>query len=248
MVQHARTSRRTSLVLAAAALSLAAAACSSGGDDSSSGDDTSSAAPSSSATSESTAASSATASSTGATPLTDDQVTPALLVPDDLPGYGFTTGPALSDDDSALPCAAPGSPGIDAQVPPQATGGTELDNNDVGASVVQQIQVYDSPEKAAQAFALLVSGLNCSSGTLPDGTTIRIKAAQDVTAQVNTNGLGESTAWQLSSAQFDGIIVATLSQAVATDILYLKAKDADESQLPNPLEVSKVAFQKILAN
>ena len=250
MFRPARHGRRTSLAVAAVSLCLAASACNSGGDDSASDSDTSSSAPSSSSTSASASTSSATDStaSSTSTPLTDDQVTPALLVPDDLQGYGFTAGPTPSDDDSALPCAAPGSPGIDAQVPPQAHGGTELDNNAVGASIVQEIQVYDTPDEAAQAFGLLVDGLNCPSGTLPDGTTIQIKAAGDVTAQVNTNGLGQSTAWQLKSAQFDGIIVATLSQSVATDILYLKAKGADESQLPNPLDVSKVAFQKILAN
>ena len=251
MFHPARAARRTSLAVAAVSLCLTAAACG-GGDDKASGDDTSSAPPSSASTSAtaSTSASSATAatSATGATPLTDDQVTPALLVPDDIAGYGFTTGPTPTDDDSALPCAAPGSPGIDAQVPPQAHGGTELDNNTVGASIVQEIQVYDSPDKAAQAFGLLVDGLNCASGTLPDGTVVKIRSAGDVTTQVNTNGVGKSTAWQLKSAQFDGIIVATLSSSVATDILYLKAKSADESQLPNPLDVSKVAFQKILAN
>lgn len=252
MFRPARNGRRTSLAVAAVSLCLAASACGSGDDSGASADDTSSSAPTSSSTSASastsTSAATDTASASTAAPLTDDQITPALLVPDDIQGYGFTTGPAPGDDDSAPPCAPPGSPGIDSQVPPQAHGGTELDNNTVGASIIQQIQVYDTPDKAAQAFGLLVDGLNCSSGTLADGTTVKIKSAGDVTAQVNTNGVGQSTAWQLKSAQFDGIIVATLSQSVATDILYLKLKGADESKLPNPLDVSKVAFQKILAN
>ena len=254
MFHLARTARRTSLAVAAVSLCLVAGACG-GGDGSASDSDTSSAPPSSASTSASASASSTSTTSatdstatSSATPLTDDQVAPALLVPDDIQGYGFTTGPAPGDSDSAPPCAPPGSPGIDSQVPPQAHGGTELDNNTVGASIIQQIQVYDSPDKAAQAFGLLVDGLNCSSGTLSDGTTVKIKAAGDVTAQVNTNGVGKSTAWQLKSSQFDGIIVATLSSSVATDILYLKVKGADESQLPNPLDVSRLAFQKILAN
>lgn len=247
------TVRRLALATTALAVCLTTAACSSddGGD---AADDASTPATSSATASESASASESAGAtestetpSESATMLTDEQVTPALLVPDDFGGYGFTIGQS-TDDDSPLPCADPGSPGIDAQVPPQATGSTELDNNAVQAVIAQDIQVYDTPALATKVWTLLQDGLGCTDGVLPDGTAITIGASQDVTSQVNTDGIGTSTAWQFGNDKIKGVIVASQSQSVVTDVIFIAAKDANEKKLPNPLGVAKIAFAKILTH
>jgi hypothetical protein len=97
-------------------------------------------------------------------------------------------------------------------------------------------------------WTLLEDGLGCTNGVLPDGTQITIGAGQDVTAQVNTDGIGTSTAWQFGNAQLKGVIVASQSQSVVTDVIFVAAKDANEKKLPDPLGVAKVAFAKILTH
>jgi hypothetical protein len=116
------------------------------------------------------------------------------------------------------------------------------------AEIDQSAAVYTSSAAAARAFALAVAGTSCRHGRLSDGSTVTITAGQDVTAQVNGSGVGKSTAWQLSNASIRGVIVATLSNRLATACIFVTGADVDTSTLPNPVALAKVAFDKLLAH
>lgn len=221
---------------------LAATACGGSGSKSS----TSSAANSSSAPpSSSVAAPSTPASSSSAIRITQAELDAAMLQVSDI--GGFTVGTYRRNTNGG-PCEPTGTPSVDQRVPPQVESGRTFDSTKVNAELVQEAAVYSTSAEAARAFTLAVRGTSCRHGVLSDGTKVTISAGQDVTAQVNGNSVGKSTAWQLSNASIQGVIVATLSGRVANACIFVAAANADTSQLPNPIAVAKIAFKKLLSH
>lgn len=173
------------------------------------------------------------------------QVEAALLSPEEIaPGLEEDE---WTDDDSPPPCDPSAAP-TDETVPPAVQAGIEIDTTDGNASVTEEIAIYDTEAEAAQAFALGSEGLNCPSAELPDGTTVTIGPATDVTAQVNTTGIGSSTAWELGGDGFTGALVATIAGRVIVASTFFAAEGADTSNLPTPIEIAERAFAKALAN
>lgn len=246
---------RIAAVATILALTTALAAC--GGDDgkdSDSSDDevteTVTASPTETATTEATTAPT-DASVTPMDPtdtsgeVTQEQLDAALLTAEDL-GAGFVLGEWTSED-SPPPCDPSGTP-VDTQIPPAVEGGVEINTADGQASLQEELAIYDTEALAAEAFGLGSAGLGCTTATLPDGTTAEIGPAQDVTAEVNTSGIGSSTAWEISGDGFEVVLVATLAGRVVMACTFANSPDADTSTLPNPIEVAEAAFAKALAN
>ena len=185
-------------------------------------------------------------SSSSSPAITQAELDDALLTRDDV-GYGFRQG-SYAPNDQRNPCDPPGTPSVDQRVPPQLSSGRTLDSGTVDAELVQSASIYHTPAEAARAFALAVKGVSCRHGTLSDGTAVTIAAGVDVTSQVNDSGVGTSTAWQLSNAQVRGVIVATLSGRVANACIFVAAANVDTSELPDPVAIAKLAFDKLLAH
>jgi hypothetical protein len=194
----------------------------------------------------SAAASSPPASSSSAPAITQAELDAALLTRNDV-GYGFTKG-TYQPNPGGGPCEPIGTPSVDQRVPPAVESGTALDNRRVNAELVQEDAVYNTPAEAARAFALAVRGTSCRHGKLSDGTQVTISDGHDVSAQVNGNTVGQTTAWQLSNGTIRGVIVATLSGRVANVCIFVAGADVETSQLPNPIAVAKVAFDKLRAS
>jgi hypothetical protein len=239
---------------AAALLTLTLLAGCGGGDDDKSSDDkvTETVTPTTSdttATEASTEASTPT-DTTSETPMdptgdvTQEQLDAALLTPEEV-GAGFVAGTYTDTDDPPL-CDENGTP-LDQQFPPQVQGGTEIEQSDGIAALQEEITIYESDEVAAQAFAAGAAGLDCTDGTT-NGTAVKIGPPQDVTANVDTSGLGTTTAWEVTSDSFQGVLVVTVAHRVVLAISYAAAPDADTSSLPNPVDVQATAFAKALAS
>lgn len=238
---------------AAALLTLTLLAGCGGGDDNKASDEqtvTETATPTPSET-PTTEASTPTTTDTSSVPpmdptgnVTQDQLNAALLTPEEV-GTGFVAGNYTHTEDPPL-CDPNGTP-LDQQIPPQVQGGTEIDQSDGIAALQEEIAIYSSDEEAAQAFALGVAGLDCTNGS-SNGTAVKIGKPQDVTADVDTSGLGTTTAWQVTSKSFQGALVVTVAHQVVLAISYAAAPDADLSSLPNPVDVQTAAFAKALAN
>jgi hypothetical protein len=237
---------RTLATTCAALLFLAAAAgCGSKSTDSSGGTEPSSS-PSSAGSASTSAGASASSPDSSASPITDAQVAAALLTVDDLTGFtGWVVNPAPNSD-SAGPCDPTGTPPVSQRVPAEATASVEMDHQGDGSVILQDVNAYADDGQAAQAFALFVAGLGCTDGTLSDGTPITIGKGSDVTSQVNTDGLGRSTAWQFTGKGFEGVAVATLSHGIATDLVVIKPTGGSTADIPNPISLAQAAFQKIL--
>ena len=78
---------------------------------------------------------------------------------------------------------------------------------------------------------------------------VTIGPAKDVTAEVNSaSGLGTSTAWEVTSEGFNGVLVATLAGRIILATQFASAPQVDTSTLPNPVDVAAAAFAKALAN
>ncbi len=176
--------------------------------------------------------------------VTSEQLNAALLTPAEIaPDFALGT---YTDEDSPPPCDPSGTP-VDEVVPPQIQGGTEIDHVDGIAAVQEEIAVYETEALATQAFGLAVAGLACAEGSIA-GSPFTIGPPQDVTAQVNTSGIGTSTAWEVSSEGFKGVIVATLASRLILATQFGATPDADTSALPSPVDIAAAAFAKALAN
>lgn len=204
-----------------------------------------SSAPTTSATASTTDGSVTPMDPTASSDVTQEQAEAALLTPEEV-GTDFVLG-AYTDSDDPLPCDPGGTP-LDVQVPPGVTGGTQIEHSSGEAALIEEIAIYDSEEEAAQAFGIGTAGLSCTDGTLPDGTAITLDAAQDVTADVNTSGLGTTTAWGFSTDEIEGVFVATLAGRVVLSTSFQSLTGADTSSLPDPIDVQATAFAKALAN
>ncbi len=249
--------RKASLATAASLLAmLMLAGCGDGDDDDSSNETdeetTSETTETTEATDASTSASTETASPTAPTEpmdpsgdITQEQVDAALLTAEEL-GAGFTEG-TWTDTSTAPPCDPNGTP-TDQQVPPQITGGVNFENADSTAFMEEELSIYETPELAAEAFQLGSAGLDCAEGTAADGSALTISEPTDVTADVNTSGLGNSTLWEVQGEGYEGVLVVTLSSRVLLVNFFASTPEADTSALPNPLEVAEAAFDKALAN
>lgn len=183
---------------------------------------------------------------TASSDITQEQVDAALLTPEEV-GADFVLG-SYTDSDDPPPCDASGTP-IDEAVPPAVQGGTEIDHSSGNAAMQEEISIYATESDAASAFTLGTSGLNCSNGTLPDGSTFSIDPPQDVTADVNgASGLGNSTAYGFSTDSSQGTLIVTLAGRVIMATTFQSTSDFDTSTLPNPVDVAAQAFAKALAN
>lgn len=176
--------------------------------------------------------------------ITQEQVEAALLTPEEI-GSEFVLGDYVDEDTPPL-CDPEGTP-LDVAIPPAVSGGTQIDHTEGIAAMQEEIAIYTSEAEATEAFTLATEGLSCSEGSL-DGSPVTIGPAQDVTTQVNTTGLGTSTAWEVSSDSFTGVVVATLAGRVIVACTFLSAPDADTSALPQPVDIATDAFAKALAN
>jgi hypothetical protein len=187
--------------------------------------------------------SSPTASSSA---ITQAELDAALLDPGDI-GHGFVLGTYRAND-SGGPCEPPGTPSVDQRVPPQLSAGRTFDSRTVSAEITQNAAIYATPAEAARAFTLAVRGESCRHGTLSNGMQVTISPGQDVSAQVDGNVAGKSTAWRLSSGSIRAVIVATLSGRVANACIFVAAADVNTSRLPDPVAVAKAAFDKLLVH
>ncbi len=160
-------------------------------------------------------------------------------------GHGFALG-TYRPDGQGGPCDPPGTPSVDQRVPPQITSGRTFTRS--AAEIIQSAAIYASSAEAARAFALSVKGTSCRRGRLTDGSTVKITTGRDMTAEINGNGVGTSTAWQLSNGSIRAVIVATLSGRLATACVFLAGSRVDTSTLPNPVGLAKAAFDKLLAH
>ncbi len=177
--------------------------------------------------------------------VTQEQIEAALLTPEEV-SPDFVLG-AYTDESSPPLCDPDGTP-VDEAFPPSVQGGTQIDHADGIAALQEEIVIYASEAEAAEAFAFAVAGLACAEGSV-DGTPVTIGAPQDVTAQVNSSsGIGASTAWEVSTDGFNGVIVATLAGQIILATQFASAPDADTSAFPAPLDVAAAAFAKALAN
>lgn len=247
---------RTPRVAAAATLlTLATVLAACGGDDKDSDSDeqvteTVTASESASASASETT-SSTTAPPTSVTPMdptgdiTLEQVNAALLTPAEV-SPDFVLGD-WTNEDSPPPCEPTGTP-VDVTIPPSVEGGVEMGTSDGQIAMSEEIAIYESEDLASEAFSLGSAGLDCTTATLPDGTTATISAPEDVSSQVNANGIGTSTAWQVTGDGYEVLLVATLSGRIVLACTFSSATDADTSALPNPVDVATAAFAKALAN
>jgi hypothetical protein len=177
--------------------------------------------------------------------VTQEQVEAALLTPEEV-SPDFVLG-SYSDESSPPPCDPDGTP-LDQAVPPSVQGGTVIEHADGIAALQEEIAIYATEGEAAEAFGLATAGLACAEGSI-DGEPFTIRGPQDVTAQVNSaSGLGTSTAWEVSTDSFNGVLVATLAGRIILATQFASAPDADTSALPAPIDVATAAFARALAN
>lgn len=177
--------------------------------------------------------------------ITVEQVDAALLTPDDI-APGLVQG-EWTNEDSPPPCDPDAQP-TDVVVPPAVESGTEISTADGNAALSEEIAIYDTEGEAAEAFEVGSAGLDCETATLPDGTTVTIGAPEDVTAQVNSSGIGSSTAWSVTGEGYEIVLIATLSGRLIMANTFVVADGADTTGLPTPVETASLAFQKALAN
>lgn len=177
--------------------------------------------------------------------ITLEQVNAALLTPAEV-SPDFVLG-NWTNEDSPPPCEPEGTP-VDVTIPPSVEGGVEMGTSDGQIAMSEEIAIYETEDLASEAFSLGSAGLDCTTATLPDGSTATISAPQDVSSQVNANGIGTSTAWQVTGDGYEVLLVATLSGRIVLACTFSSATDADTSALPNPVDVATAAFAKALAN
>jgi hypothetical protein len=228
-------------------------ACGDGDDDSESGEEVTATVTVTPSETTSAPTETTTAPSTPVTPMdpteggdvTMEQVEAALLTPEEV-GPDFTLG-AYTEEPSPPLCDPEGTP-VDEQIPPQVEAGTQIDHNSGDAAMQETISIYTTEAEASEAFALASAGLACTDGST-DGTPVTIGAAQDVTAEVNSeSGLGTSTAWEVTAESFNGVVVATLAGRIILATQFASAPQFDTTTLPNPVDVATAAFAKALAN
>jgi hypothetical protein len=177
--------------------------------------------------------------------ITLEQVQAALLTPEEV-GADFTLG-SYDETDDPPPCDPTGTP-VDEAVPPSVQSAVQFDHSTGNAAVQEEISIYATEAVAAEAFALGSAGITCSEGTLPDGSAVTITPPSDVTAVVNTSGIGTSTQWGFTGDGYQGTIVATLAGRVIVATTVQATSDFDISTLPNQATVASDAFAKALSN
>ena len=178
--------------------------------------------------------------------ITQEQVEAALLTPEEV-APGLVLG-EWTNEDSPPPCDQSATP-VDVQIPPSVEAGVEINTADGNASMEEEIAIYATAEEASEAFTLGSAGLDCTTASAEDGSTVTIGPATDVTAEVNgASGLGTSTAWEITGEGFSGVLVATLSNRIVMANTFVVADGADTSTLPTPIEIATTAFAKALAN
>ena len=242
---------RIAAVATLLALSLLTA-CGDGDDDSDSSDDTTTVTVTETPSETTAPTDTAPTTDTSVTPMdptdsdvTQEQVEAALLTPEEV-SPDFVLG-AYTDESSPPLCDPEGTP-VDEAVPPSVQGGTQIDHADGLAALQEEIAIYASEAEAAEAFGLATAGLACGEGSV-DGDPVTISAPQDVTAQVNSSsGIGSTTAWEVSTDSFNGVIVATLAGQIILATQFVAAPDADTSAFPAPIDIATAAFAKALAN
>uniref|UniRef100_UPI001C7E23EF hypothetical protein n=1 Tax=Nocardioides stalactiti TaxID=2755356 RepID=UPI001C7E23EF len=106
--------------------------------------------------------------------ITQEQVEAALLTPAEV-SADFVVG-SYTDEDNPPLCDPSGLP-LDQQVPPQVSGGTQIDHADGIAAIQEEIAIYATEQEAAEAFALGTAGLACTEGS-SDGTPVTISAPE----------------------------------------------------------------------
>jgi|GEM_PF-4417519 len=247
-------SSRVAAVATLLALTTALAACGDDGDsnDSDSDDKVTETVSVTPSASETTSAPPTTEVTTSVTPMdptgdvTQEQVEAALLTPEEV-APGLVLG-QWTNEDSPPPCDQSALP-VDEQIPPSVEAGVDISTADGNASMEEEIAVYATEEEAGQAFAVGSAGLDCSTATAEDGSSVTIGPATDVTADVNgASGLGTSTAWEISGEGFTAVLVATLSSRIVMANTFVVADGADTSTLPTPLQIAAAAFAKALAS
>lgn len=244
-----------SVAAAATLLALVAGLAGCGGDDDKSSDDSDDPVTATVTEDPSTDATDATSEPTDATEpppmdptgeeITQEQVDAALLTAAEV-GPDFVDG-AYTESSDPLPCDPDGAP-IEEQVPSTVSGGAQIEHSSGEAAVIEEITIYATEAEAAEAFGIGTAGLSCTDGTLPDGSAITLEAPQDLTAEVNTSGIGTTTAWAFSTEEIDGAFVATLAGRVIVSTSFQALNTADTSGLPSPADVAADAFAKALAN
>jgi len=178
--------------------------------------------------------------------ITQAELDAAMLDAADV-GHGFVLG-TFQPNTQGGPCEPTGTPSVDQRVPPEFSAGRTFDSRTVQAEITQNAAIYSTTAMAAHAFALAVRGESCRHGLLAGTTQVTISPGQDVTSQVNGNGVGKSTAWQLTSGSIRAVIVATLSGRVADACIFVAGAKVNTAKLPNPLALAKAAFDKLLAH
>jgi len=145
-------------------------------------------------------------------------------------GYAPTDGPNVCGVD------------VDADVPPAALVGTELESQPLQFAFQQELRGYASPDEAAAAFAAGREGTAC--GTSTDGT-VTLSEPSDVTDRV---GGDQAFAVAVTGDGFEGLLVAAQVRDVIATFQFVSAAGAEEPEgLPDPIEVSAFGVGKVLA-
>jgi hypothetical protein len=178
--------------------------------------------------------------------ITQAQVEAALLTPEEV-APGLVLG-SWSNDDTPPPCDPTAEP-ADVQVPPAVESGVQINTADGNASMEEEIAIFATEEEASEAFGISSGGLDCSTATLDDGSTVTIGPASDVTAEVNgASALGESTQWEISGDGYSGVLIATIAGRIVMANTFVVAEGADTSTLPTPIDIAAQAWAKALAS
>ncbi len=163
-----------------------------------------------------------------------------LLTPAEL-GKGFTkrtyTPPDPKDTSARLPC---GQVNTAAQFPNALRTGTEIVKGN-SVQFDEAVSVYLDTKTATSAFAAAVAGVSCNNGKI--GTTpVTVISARDVTAEV---GGDQARAWKLGLGPDSVVLVGVRTGLISVGFTFIVAASADTSVLPNPLDIAKVATERL---
>jgi hypothetical protein len=184
--------------------------------------------------------------STGGVPQTKEQATAALLETADV-GDSFKLG-TYEESKDPQPCAAPGSPPLNTQVPPAVTVGREFDSTTPQAAVDEELSVYADEATAQRALTVGSQGMNCKTGKVyySDGTSdnVTIDGPQDIKTALGVD-VDDAGAWHLANKDVQGSLVVVRTGTVLTVLTFSAAADADTSKLPDLATITKTAITKV---